>query len=476
MHVKQFYLGCLAHASYLVADEMSGVAVVIDPQRDIEQYLAEANRLGVRIQHVLLTHFHADFVAGDRELAAHCGATIWFGDKAQAEYPHRKLADGDAIEFGSVRLVAMTTPGHTPESACFVLYDLAKSATVPHAVFTGDTLFIGDVGRPDLLGSIGFEAKDLANMLYDSLHGKLMRLPDTTLVYPTHGAGSLCGKNLSTETVSTIGAQRQGNYALQPMARADFVAMIAAGQPTAPRYFVHDAIMNRRARPTLDDLLGKGLVGLSLDEVLRLRAAGAQIVDVRDEAAVERGTMVGAYHVPLQGSFATWAGALLPLDHDIVVLADRGTEQEAVVRLLRVGLDRVRGFLAGGIDALQRHPELLQRTPQLTLDQLRMALAAPRPPVVLDVRTPTEWAAGHLDGALHIPLIELERRVAEVPKDRDVAIVCRTSNRSASAVSVLRRAGVHNVVHVLEGMSKWAPAAAGSCSSQPGSCGTGGKA
>lgn len=475
MHVKQFYLGCLAHASYLIADEKSGTAAVVDPQRDIDQYLAEANRLGVRIQHVLLTHFHADFVAGDRELAEHCGAKIWFGDQAKAEYPHGLLADGDAVEFGDVRLVAMTTPGHTPESACFVLYDRSKSASQPHAVFTGDTLFIGDVGRPDLLGSIGFEAKDLANMLYDSLHAKLMQLPDATLVYPTHGAGSLCGKNLSTDTVSTIGAQRKSNYALQPMSREEFVAMVAAGQPTAPRYFVHDAIMNRRSRPTIDDLLGKGLKALSFDEVQRLRAKGAQVVDVRNDAAVEQGTMVGAYHVPLQGSFATWAGALLPLDQDIIVLADPGTEQEAVVRLLRVGLDRVRGFLAGGIDALRTHPELRQRTPQMSLDDLRQRLADNKATVVLDVRTPTEWAAGHIEGALHIPLIELEKRVGEVPKDRDVAIVCRTSNRSASAVSVLRRAGLHNIVHVLEGMSKWFPVAAGSCSTTPGSCGSGNK-
>lgn len=474
MHVKQFYLGCLAHASYLIADQKSGVAAVIDPQRDIDQYLEEAQRLGVKIQHVLLTHFHADFVAGDRELQKRCGATIYFGAKARPEYAHQKLADGDAIEFGDTRIVALTTPGHTPEGASFVLYDLAKSRTEPHAVFTGDTLFIGDVGRPDLLGSIGFAAADLANMLYDSLHEKLLKLPDATLVYPTHGAGSLCGKNLSTETVSTIGAQRKDNYAVQPMSRADFVAMITAGQPTAPRYFVHDAIMNRRARATVDDLIGEANHALPLDEVLRMQAAGAQVVDVRDDVAVGGGTMVGAFHVPLQGSFATWAGALLALDKDLVVLADPGTEQEAIVRLLRVGLDRVRGYLQGGFAAIASRRELVQTTPQITLDELRQRLATTKPPLVLDVRTPTEWSAGHIDGALHIPLIELESRMAEVPRDRQLAVICRTSNRSASAVGLLRRAGVTNLLHVLGGMSKWSPAGAGSCGTSGTSC-SGGK-
>lgn len=474
MHVKQFYLGCLAHASYLIADQKSGIAAVVDPQRDIDQYLQEAQRLGVRIQHVLLTHFHADFVAGDRELRERCGATIYFGAKAQAEYEHQKLADGDAIEFGDVRIVAMTTPGHTPEGASFVLYDLAASRTAPHAVFTGDTLFIGDVGRPDLLGSIGFAAADLANMLYDSLHEKLMKLPDATLVYPTHGAGSLCGKNLSTDTVSTIGAQRQDNYALKPMSRADFVAMITAGQPTAPRYFVHDAIMNRRVRATVDDLIGEANHAIPLAEVLRMQTAGAQVVDVRDDVAVGKGTLAGAFHVPLQGSFATWAGALLALDKDLVVLADPGTEQEAIVRLLRVGLDRVRGYVQGGFDSVAQRRELVQTTPQISLDELRARLAGPQPPLVLDVRTPTEWGSGHIDGAMHVPLIELEARLHEVPRDRQLAVICRTSNRSASAVSLLRRAGIANLLHVLGGMSKWAPATAGSCSGGAKPC-SGGK-
>ncbi|MCA8950075.1 MAG: MBL fold metallo-hydrolase, partial [Planctomycetes bacterium] len=446
MILKQYYLGCLAHASYLIADESTGTAAVVDPQRDIEQYVLEAKRLGVEIKHVLLTHFHADFVAGDRELQQTCGATIYVGAAAAPEYDCEKLEDGDVLEFGNVRIQALATPGHTPESMCYLVFDLAQDGANPQAVLTGDTLFIGDVGRPDLLGSVGIKPEDLASSLYDSLHDKLLRLPDATLVYPAHGAGSMCGKNLSTETVSTIGQQKLVNYALQPMPRADFIAMITQGQPQAPAYFLHDALMNRRPRTTLDEVIEGSLVPMTLEQALAAQEQGAQLVDVRDDNEVVGGTLQGAFHISLSGSFATWAGSLLALDQPVIVIAAPGREREAVTRMARIGLDRVVGFVDGFELELQRHPGLRQQTPQIDLDTLRDKLASDAPPLVLDVRTPTEWQNGHIDGALHVPLIELQDRVDEVPRDRELAVLCRTSNRSASAISILRRAGHDNVV------------------------------
>lgn len=476
MILEQYYLGCLAHASYLIADEATGTAAVVDPQRDIDQYLEAAKRHGVQVKHVLLTHFHADFVAGDRELQQRCGATIYIGAAGKPEYPCERLADGDVVEFGNVRIKTLATPGHTPESSCYAVFDLGKDATRPHAVLTGDTLFLGDVGRPDLLGAVGFKAEDLAAMLYDSLHDKLMTLPDDTLVYPAHGAGSLCGKNLSTDTVSTIGKQKQTNYALQPMNKAAFVAMLTQGQPKAPRYFLHDALMNRRARPTIDEVIVRGRRGMTLAQALQARQQGAQIVDVRDDADVAGGTLVGALHVSLSGSFATWAGSLLMPDQPVIVIAAPGREAEAVTRLARVGIDQVLGFVTDFGKAIANHPELAQHTPQISLAQLRARLATDPAPLVLDVRTPTEWANGHIDGAWHVPLAELQQRVAEVPTDREVAVICRTSNRSASAVSILRQSGHDRLVHVLGGMSAWEPAgaAAGSCSASRGCGGKGG--
>ena len=275
MFLKQYYLGCLAHASYMIADEATGVAAVVDPQRDIAQYLQEAAEHGWQIKHVLLTHFHADFLAGHIELRDQTGAKIYLGRNAQAEYEFQPLGDGDAIEFGNVGIKAMETPGHTPEGISLLVYDKAISDTHPHAVLTGDTLFIGDVGRPDLLASIGVTANELAEMLYDSIHNKLMKLPDDTLVYPAHGAGSLCGKNLSDETVSTIGEQKKYNYALKPMSKQEFIKLVEVDQPDAPEYFVYDAIKNRQERENLEETMRKSLRALSLEDVLRLQNQGS---------------------------------------------------------------------------------------------------------------------------------------------------------------------------------------------------------
>ena len=282
MYFQRYYLGCLAHASYMIADEETKIAAVIDPQRDIDQYLADAEANGFQIKYVFLTHFHADFVAGHIELRDKAGAKIYLGERAQAEYDFTPVKDGDVVEFGKVRLSVLETPGHTPEGISLLVYDLAQSDRDPHAVLTGDTLFIGDVGRPDLLASIGVTADELADMLYDSLNNKLLPLPDATLVYPAHGAGSMCGKQLSTEAFSTIGEQRRYNYALQPMSRAEFKRLVTEDQTEAPDYFVHDAILNRQDRPSLEAALRESLKPLDIHEVVKLQRSGAQVVDVRD--------------------------------------------------------------------------------------------------------------------------------------------------------------------------------------------------
>jgi hydroxyacylglutathione hydrolase len=340
MILRQYYLGCLAHASYLIADEPSGQAVVVDPQRDVDGYVADAESLGCRIAYVFLTHFHADFVAGHLELRDRVGATICLGARAQAEYAFTALGDGDSVTLGAVRLEVLETPGHSPESISISVYD-RDADTAPYAVLTGDTLFIGDVGRPDLRATLGWSAEDLGSLLYDSLRQKLLTLPDETLVYPTHGAGSLCGKNLSTHTVSTIGVQRLYNYALQPMSREQFIAIITADQPDTPAYFSYDAVLNAKERQTLDQALAQGQRELPLEEVLALQRAGAQVLDTRDGADYEGAHLAGAVNVGLGGSFATWCGTLLARDRPIVIVAAPGRELEAATRLGRIGFDNV---------------------------------------------------------------------------------------------------------------------------------------
>src|SRR5438132_1923787 len=297
MILKQFYLPCLAHASYLIGDETTGTAAVGDPQRDIGIYLSFATEHKLQIKHVFLTHLHADFVAGHLELRDQLGAAIYLGAKAQAEYKFTPLGDGAAVEFGRVRMKALETPGHTPESISIAVYDLAKSESEPHAVLTGDTLFVGDVGRPDLRAALGWSATDLGALLYDSLQNKILPLPDASLVYPAHGAGSLCGKAISKETVSTLGEQRRTNYALQPMTREAFIQVVTADQPDAPDYFNYDAVLNSEERPTLDQALAREMNSLMLDEVLALQAKGAQILDTRDPAEFASAHLAGSINI-----------------------------------------------------------------------------------------------------------------------------------------------------------------------------------
>lgn len=454
MLLRQYYLSCLAHASYLIGDERTKTAAVVDPQRDIGQYLADAKSGGYEIRYVFLTHFHADFLAGHIELRNQAGARICLGRRAQAEFDHLPLSDGDVIEFGDVRLTIMETPGHTPEGISILVQDLSSSSPQPHAVLTGDTLFIGDVGRPDLLASIGVTADELAQMLYASV-GRLRELPDSTLVYPAHGAGSLCGKSLSRETVSTIGEQKRVNYALQPMPFERFKELVASEQPEAPGYFVHDAVLNRQERADLAATMTASLKPLSLEGVLRLQQSGAQLLDVRSSADFEAASLSGSLNIALKGSYATWCGSLLSHDRPIVVIGEDGSEQEAVMRLGRIGFDNVAGFLSGGMEALREHPLLVQTIPRITAAELADERSGHSNPFILDVRSEKEHGIVHLEGSHNIPLPHLRERIAELPEQQPVVVHCEGGYRSAIACSILAQTGRRNFRDLVGGIKAW---------------------
>lgn len=475
MFLKQYYLGCLAHASYLLADEATGAAIVVDPQRDIAQYLADAEEHGFTMEHVFLTHFHADFVAGHLELRDRCGATIHLGSRAKAEYGFVPMRDGDALEFPGLRIQVLETPGHTIESICLLVFDLAKDAAHPYAVLTGDTLFIGDVGRPDLRASLGWTAADLGAHLYRSLHAKLLPLPDATLVYPAHGAGSLCGKSLSSETVSTIGSQRSLNYALQPMSQEEFVALVTVDQPDAPPYFTYDAILNTREHPTLETALDDSLRPIPLDEFLQLAKgeSGPQTLDVRHPDRFAAGHLRGSLNIGLDGQFATWAGTILDPARPILLIAEPGREAEAAMRLGRIGFDQVVGYLKDGMEVLVGHPDLIEDIKRLTsreigeilhqkaeqsvanIDNEMASTVGMSSPVILDVRAPREHATKQIAGSLNIPLSKLRDRLAEVPNDRPIVVHCAGGYRSSIAASLLARNGYTNVTEMAGGLAAW---------------------
>jgi hydroxyacylglutathione hydrolase len=452
--LEQFYLNCLAHASYLVADGESGLAAVIDPQRDIDRYLELARSRNLRIAYVILTHFHADFVAGHLELRDKTGAKICLGSRAKAEYEFMPLGDGDAIDLGRVRLEALETPGHTVESISLLVFDLDRSSSRPHAVLTGDTLFVGDVGRPDLRVALGWSAGQLGGFLYDSLRTKLLALPDDSLVYPAHGAGSLCGKALSKETSSTIGRERQLNYALQPMTREAFIELVTTDQPDAPPYFTYDAVLNSREHPTLDETLARGLNPVSLDHVLALQQAGGQVLDTRDPSDFAAAHLAGSINVGLSGQFATWAGTVLDRERPIAIIADPGREHESAMRLGRIGFDHVLGYLQDGLQSLESHPELTATTERVSAPLAAQQLSTGTH-VAVDVRTPTEREQKHLAGSVHLPLNHLIERASELPRDRHVLVYCAGGYRSSIAASLLARAGFARVSEIAGGLAAW---------------------
>jgi glyoxylase-like metal-dependent hydrolase (beta-lactamase superfamily II)/rhodanese-related sulfurtransferase len=451
MFFAQYYLDCLSQASYLVGDEKSGQAVVVDPRRDIEEYLTEADAHGLTIVGIINTHFHADFVSGHLELARATGAWIGYGRAAQADFEIRSLSDGERIELGDVVLEIMETPGHTPESISVLVHEHAGDA-VPYGVLTGDALFIGDVGRPDLLASIGVTADELGKMLYDSVQNKLMGLPDETRVFPAHGAGSACGKNLSTETQSTIGQQRQLNYACQPMTEEQFVEVVTAGQPPAPEYFVYNAILNRRERGERE--IGANLRALSPEQVDEALAAGATVIDAREVSEFAAGHLRGSINIPVDGRMAETIGMVVGPEDSIVLMAPEGEEQEAGVRFARIGFDHVLGFIPRPEAYLIDHQDQVGRASRLTPSQLADATCDENVQLI-DIRNEGETEAGMIPGAKNIPLAQLGRRLDEIDPARPVVLYCAGGWRSSVGSSLLRNRGYGDVSDVLGGFAGW---------------------
>jgi len=451
MHFTQYYLDCLSQASYLIGDTTTGRAVVVDPRRDIDEYVRDAADAGLTIELVVETHFHADFLSGHLELAAATGAEIAFSSVAEPEFDFRPIADGERISLGEVVLEFRHTPGHTPESMSIVVWEHADD-DVPYGVLTGDTLFIGDVGRPDLLASIGFTRDELATKLYDSLHDKLLTLPDVTRVFPAHGAGSACGKNLSTETSSTIGEQRASNYALLAPDRASFIELVTEGQPPAPEYFVYDAILNRKDRPLLDE--DAEPERLDLAGVDRHVAAGAMVVDGRTPEEFAHGHLAGSINVGLDGRYAEFAGSVVPTDVDIVLVVDPGFEREAKNRLGRIGFDRVVGYLGDPLAVFAEHPERTERASRLTVqefDSRRNELELQ----LVDVRNPGEHQLGTIADAPNVPVGQLRDRVGELDPGAPTVVFCAGGYRSSVAASLLRSQGFTDVSDMLGGYGAW---------------------
>jgi glyoxylase-like metal-dependent hydrolase (beta-lactamase superfamily II)/rhodanese-related sulfurtransferase len=454
MYFKQFYLGCLAHASYLIGSK--GEAAVVDPQRDVDQYITEAEAHGLRIKYVIETHLHADFVSGHLELAARTGAEIIFGNRARAAFAHRAVHDGDEIQIGQVTLRFLETPGHTPESISILVID-GEVSTEPQKVLTGDTLFIGDVGRPDLAGAKGFTAEQMAGMLYDSIHSKLLKLDERVEVYPAHGAGSMCGRNISKETSSTIGEQKRFNYALKPMARAEFVRMMTTDLPEAPAYFPRDAEINRTGAAALYEL--PQARALKPDEVRELMQSGHLVLDVRAAEEFGASHVPGALNIGLGGQFASWAGTLIPIDTPLIIVAEtKEAADEAVLRLARVGLESVSGFLEGGMSAWSKAGLNVARIEQIPADELNRRLQEQVELQVIDVRRPAEYRDGHVPGALSAPLSELKQHVAEFDPARPTAVICAGGYRSSAATSILAPHGFHTLYNVTGGTSGWVKA------------------
>ena len=453
MIFTQHYLACLSQASYVVGDETTGRAVVIDPRRDVGVYLEEASASGLTIERVILTHVHADFLAGHLELAARSGAVVSFGEGAGVSFPAQALGDGQRLSLGEVTLEILATPGHTPESICVVVYEHPDDE-VPYGVLTGDTLFVGDVGRPDLLASAGADlsAAALARRLYHSLHDKLLRLPDATRVFPAHGAGSSCGRQLSSETSSTLGEQRLTNYALQPMDEDEFVAAVTEGQPAQPQYFEFDVRRNRESRPLLDESMPPLL---TIDEVLSRREAGAVLLDAREPADFAAAHLRGAVNIGLQGRFAEWAGAVLSPDRDVVLVGDPGIAVEARVRLGRIGYDIVAGQLDDLATVCLTRPDLIEASSRLTIEQLAELRALEPALQVVDVRGPGETALGTLPGAREIPLAVLPQSLDGLDRSAPVLAYCASGYRSLTAASVLLCAGFADVSDLLGGYLAW---------------------
>jgi glyoxylase-like metal-dependent hydrolase (beta-lactamase superfamily II)/rhodanese-related sulfurtransferase len=450
VQVERFYLGCLAHASYAVCSE--GVAAIIDPQRDVEIYLEAAVRNGWKIEHIIETHLHADFVSGHHELAERTGARIYLGAGSGALFPHVAVNDGDEIQFGRCRLRFLRTPGHTTESICILMTDLGQPER-PQAVFTGDTLFVGDVGRPDL--SETHTPAELAAMLHQSIHEKLLTLPDDTEIFPAHGAGSLCGRQMSSESSSTIGKQRQTNYALLARTCGEFVHLLTDDLPARPAYFAREVELNRRGAAPLSEL--PMLAAFTAREVLQLQKEGAVVVDTRPAMQFAVAHVPASIHIGLTGQYASWAARILGLDTRLILVGeDPEHVRESQIRLARVGVENVAGYLADGVAGWVRDGFELEYIPQVTVqDLLGLREQQMDGMVVLDVREPGEVSGGRIEESMLVPLGELQSRIRELDQEKLLVVHCKGGYRSSIATSLLRRAGFRNIANLTGGFDAW---------------------
>jgi len=449
MQFRQFYLGCLSHASYYLGS--AGEAAIIDPQRDVDQYIAEADAHGQKIKYIIETHSHADFVSGHIELAARTGAEIIYGERANTLFPTHKVKDGDTLSVGSIELTFFETPGHTPEGICILATDRRedKSVLAPSKLFTGDTLFIGDVGRPDLVGSKGFTAQEMASMLYDSLHKKILTLPDETEVYPAHGAGSLCGKSLSKETWSTLGEQRKFNYALQPMPREDFIKVVASDQPIVPAYFPKSAQKNLEGPTSVADIAKPVAV-----DPEAIRSFDGVVIDVRPAAIYGAGHVGNSINIGLGGQFASWAGTLIPIGTPLALVAETKDQiDEALIRLARVGHETVTSYiLYTDLTGDRRGIE------QVSVAQAAGYLNSPDAASnvqFIDVRRPGEYAAGHAAGSVSRPLDDLANNLDGLDPDASTYVICQGGYRSSAATSILENAGFNRLFNITGGTAAW---------------------
>jgi len=450
VQVERFYLGCLAHASYMIGSE--GVAAIIDPQRDVDIYLETAARKGWKIEHIVETHVHADFVSGHRELEERTGARIYLGAGSGAQFPHVAVEDGDQIRFGQCSLRFLQTPGHTVESICILMNDRGEPDR-PATVFTGDTLFVGDVGRPDL--SATHTPQQLAAIMYQSIHEKLLTLPDDTLIFPAHGAGSLCGRQMSSESSSTIGQQRQSNYALLARTSEEFVHLLTDNLPAAPEYFVQEADLNRRGAGSLSQL--PELAALTAADVLRLQKEGAVVVDTRPTTQFAAAHVPGSIHIALTGQYASWAARILGLSTPLIIVGeDPEHVRESQLRLARVGVESVAGYLADGVAGWVKGGQDLDSIPQITVqDFVELRSHEPDQVAVLDVRELGERTNGAIEKSMSIPLGKLKSRTAELDREKLLVVHCKGGYRSSIAASMLRRAGFRNIANLIGGFDAW---------------------
>jgi len=450
MYVEQLYTGCLSEAAYFISSE--GEAAVIDPLRDVDEYIQKAEEQGVKIKYIFETHFHADFVSGHIDLSKKTGAPIIYGPLTQAGFDVHIAKDGEEFTIGKAKIKVLHTPGHTLESSCYLLYDENGK---PYSVFTGDTLFVGDVGRPDLFSG-NLSKEELAGMMYNSLQTKIKTLDNDIIVYPAHGPGSSCGKNLGPQTFSTIGEQKETNYALQEMTKDEFIKTVTEGLTTPPAYFPLNAKINKEGYEAMDDVMDKADKALSIPEFKQLIKEGAWILDTRNSAVFTEGFVPDSISIGLDGRFAEWAGSLLPLDQALVLVTEEGKERESIIRLARVGIDNVQGYLQGGFEAWKNAGEEIDMIIDIEPDELAMDIPHDSKLEVLDVRKPAEFEAGHVKGATNVPLNTMmdPLNIAMIDTDNNLYVHCAGGYRSVIAASLLKRQGYHNLRNVLGGFGK----------------------